>query len=530
MEQLGALTLPQRHRPHGLSVSLGVCQVGTLLVKGKRSMSEETKPALTENQRLQGEILETLSKLGGLRVQDDAIEFTGTKIVLPETMAGRVGDAIDYLTSWQKSQEETYEYGRAFNFRPWDGAAAFDRAMKRLFGSGGIGKTIRTMFGSYPPQYITIDSGFGETIQVPWGQVSFAPLSATFSLHSSEHAEYGMVFYLSVEAPKKYRAHIEAFFQVIDDELKTGSIYRGKAITAADTPAFLNTATVDPSKVVYSDSAMAQLDANVWSAIRYAETLREVKLPIKRQVLLYGPYGTGKTLAGMLTAQVAEQHGFTYIQVRPEDDLYGALKTAQLYSPAVVMFEDIDSIKTTHTDGVAHLLDVLDGVTNKGVEVMALFTTNHPDRLHKGMMRPGRLDAVIELAGLDAGGVRRLVEATVPDSLRAGDLDWVRIAEAFVDLLPAFAREAIDRAQRYAIARSGGVPQVITTDDLVGAADGIRAQVAMMEDAPLATNEDTLGGALAVTVGNVLRGHRVGEDNRLVIQPVPVKANGSAKK
>lgn len=489
-------------------------------------MSEEKAVTKTENQRMQEEILSKLSELGSLRVQDDAIIFEGSRIVLPATMAGRIGDAIDYLTDFQRSQEEEYEYGREFKFRPWDGAAAFDRAMKRLFGSAGIGQRTRTFFGSYPPQYITIECGPKETMQIPWGRVSFAPLSATFNLGMTENAEYGGVFYLSVEAPKKYRAHIEAFFQVVEEELRTGSIYRGRAITAADTPAFINTATVDRSKVIYSDEVMRQLDANVWSAIKYAGTMRDVGLPIKRQVLLYGPYGTGKTLAGMLTAQTAQEHGFTYIQVRPEDDLYGALKTAQLYSPAVVMFEDIDSIKTTHTEGVAHLLDVLDGITNKGSEVMALFTTNHPDRLHRGMMRPGRLDAVIELSGLDAAGTRRLVEATVPAPLLAADLDWDAVGEAFLGLLPAFAKEAVDRAQRYAIARSGGVPQVIATADLVDAAAGIRGQVRMMDDAPLATDKDTLGGVLAATVGGVLREHKLNPERQLTFEAVPVKANG----
>jgi hypothetical protein len=486
----------------------------------------------TENQRLQEEILETLSKLGGLRVQDDALIFTGTQFILPANMAGRVGDAIDYLTDWQEAQEETYSYGREFRYRPWDGAAAFDRAMKRLFGTAGIGKAIHTFFGSYPPEYRTIDVGPGETAQIPWGRVGFKPLSALFDLGGTTSAEFGQVFYLSVSAPKKYRSHIEAFFQVIEDELKTGSIYRGKAITAAPEPAFLNTATVDRSKVVYSDAVMTQLDANVWSAIRYAPTMRSVGLPIKRQVLLYGPYGTGKTLAGMLTAQEAEKHGFTYIQVRPEDDLYGALKTAQLYSPAVVMFEDVDSIKTTHTDGVAQLLDVLDGITNKGVEVMALFTTNHPDRLHRGMMRPGRLDAVIELTGLDAGGTRRLVEATVPESLRSPELDWDSIAVAFDGLLPAFAKEAIDRAQRYAIARNGGIPQVINTADLVDAADGIRAQVRMMDDAPLATDSDTLSGALSAAVsaatGKTLRAHKLNSGDLEFIE-LEASVNGRRK-
>jgi hypothetical protein len=483
-----------------------------------------TEVVKSENQRLQEEILSTLARLGGLRVQDDALRFEGTSFILPANMAGKVDDAVEFLEEWRDAQEETYSYGREFRYRPWDGAAAFDRAMKITFGSAGLGKPIRTMFGSHPPEYRTIDSGGGQTIQVPWGTVAFTPLKAEFNLSATMSEDYGLVFYLNVEAPKKYRAHIDAFFQVVEAELKTGSIYRGRAITAAEHPGFIDTSTVDASKVIYSDEIMRQLDANIWSVIKYGPAMREVGLPLKRQVLLYGPYGTGKTLAGMLTAQQAEANGWTYIQVRPEDDLYAALKTARVYAPAVVMFEDVDVIKTTHSDGVAHLLDMLDGVTNKGSDVVAIFTTNHPDRLHRGMMRPGRLDAVIELAGLDAGGIRRLIEAMVPARLLAPELDWDQVTTAFDGLLPAFAKEAVDRAQRYAIAAAGGVPQVITSANLADAATGIRTQVAMMEDAPLATDKDTLAGALGDTVSRVLRAHKVGDNEALTI--TPKSANG----
>lgn len=488
-------------------------------------MSEINKVTeLTENERLQRSILDKLAELGGLRVQDDALTFEGSKFILPSSMAGRVGDAIRYLKDWERSQEAEFEFDRIFPYRPYDGAAAFDRAMNRVFGTSGIGTAIRTFFGDIKPEFVTIDIGFGETAQVPWNRVDFAPLQAAFYLLDAHTPDKGVCFRLNVEAPKKYRRHIEAFFQVVDEELRLRSIYKGKAITAAEHPGFLNARTIDRSRVIYSDSVIAQLDANIWSLIRYPDVMRRVGLPLKRQVLLYGPYGTGKTLAGLLTAQEAEANGWTYIQVRSgEDDLYTALKTAEMYAPAVVMFEDIDQIRDAHstTAGVAKLLDVLDGVSNKGSEVMAVFTTNHPDRLHRGMMRPGRLDAVIELGGLDGAGIRRLIESHVPaDLLAVADGEWDGVLEAFAGLLPAFAKEAVDRAKRYGIARTGGHPQTITAEDLRNAADGIRAQERMMADAPLASDTDTLGGAVEKAVGAALRGHVVnahGVNGRLPI-------------
>lgn len=477
---------------------------------------QQGEPQKTENQVLQEKILDTLAELGGLRVQDDALTFEGTKFVLPATMAGRVHEAITYLKDWERSQEAEFEFSRTFPYRPYDGAAAFDRAMKKVFGTAGIGGVIHTFFGDIKPEYITVEVGYGDTIQVPWNRVNFAPLSAAFYLMGTKTRDKGPCFVLNVEAPKKYRRHIEAFFQVVEDELRTGSIYKGKAITAAEHPGFLNTRTVDPSRVIYSDDVIAQLDAHIWSAVKYTQAMRDNRLPLKRQVLLYGPYGTGKTLAGLLTAQQCEQNGWTYIQVRSgEDDLYTALKTAEMYAPAVVMFEDIDQIKDAHstTQGVARLLDVLDGVSNKGSEVMAIFTTNHHDRLHRGMMRPGRLDAVIELAGLDAAGIRRLVEAHVPaDQLAVAEGEWDAVTGAFAGLLPAFAKEAVDRAKRYGIARTGGHTTTITAEDLRHAANGIRTQEKMMADAPLASDKDPLG----VAFSRVLQGHVVDYDGEIL--------------
>ena len=485
----------------------------------KSDNSNGTGPvkSTSDNDRTRDAILATLAQLGELQVPEDALRFEGSAFILPAAMEGNVQGAIKYLRDWDEAQNTVTTIRRSFRYRPNDGAAAFDRAMRQVFGSSGIGQSTKSMMGQNPPELITVETGLTTSMQVPWGAVQFSPLEATFYLDSTRNAEDGHVFYLAAEAPRRYRQHVEALFQVIEQELRSGSIYRGKAITAAPVPKFIDTTVVDREKVVYSDDVMTQLDANLWSVIRHADANRSVGLNVKRQVLLYGPYGTGKTSAGVITAQEALAHGWTYIQVRPGDDLFEALRTATLYAPAVVMFEDIDTIAVQTGLDVSRILDALDGVTSKGTQVLAIFTTNHVESLHRGLMRPGRLDAVIELAGLDQAATRRLVLATVPAHLLDADsVDWEAVGVAYEGLLPAFATEAIGRALRYAIARSGGVPQVITGDDLIGAANGIRVQVRMMEDAPDARSTDTVDAAIA----RIFQGHQVDYDGeKLPIVP-----------
>jgi transitional endoplasmic reticulum ATPase len=470
------------------------------------------KEVKTADESVKDEILATLRKLGGLTVGDDSLQFKGTQFVLPANMKGNIRGAVEYLRSWDAQQNKTFEFTRVFNFRPWDGAHAFEQAMIKHFGTVGTGKTIPGNFFTpeQKPQYVTVNVSHNETIQVPWGAISFAPLDATFFLHGSLHEDYGQVFAIQVEAPRKYRREIEAFFALVEQELRTNSIYRGKAFTGGDNPQFINTKDVDPNKVVYSQDVMTQLETNMWSLLRYSDEMRKNRLPLKRAVLLEGQYGTGKTLAGQLTAKEAEENGWTFILARTgKDNLNQVLQTAQLYAPAVVWYEDIDIVaKGKSNEQVSRLLDSLDGITNKGVEILAGFTTNHIEEIQKGVLRPGRLDSVIHVGELDNAGFERLTKSVIPEHLR-GDIDYVKVAEAMHGYLPAFAKEAMDRAIRYSISRNQGRPDVIHTQDLVNAAEGLRTQWQLMHDAEEGVPTFTLDNVVKGVVEQAVHGAKI---------------------
>lgn len=496
-------------------------------------LGHDGKP-LTEAQVNLAKTLHVLRALGSVHVQDDAILFEGTKIVLPEQYSGRVEAAVDFLKAYIKDQSETYSFKKKFNYRPWDGAAAFQRAMKMVFGTAGIGKKIQTFFGDIPPEFHTIDVGVNQTESVPWGRVGLNILDAEFNLGGTKDRELGLLFQLSVTAPKKYRKEIDAFFRVVEQELKDNSIYKGKAINAASQPAFVDVDMIDPKSVIYSDETLRQLGANLWTLLENTDMMRREGISLKRAILFEGPYGTGKTLGGLLTAQRAVRNGWTFIMVRPgQDDLQEALQTAQIYAPAVVWFEDIDILSSGSTSAIdiSRILDMLDGASSKGKEVIAGFTTNHVDRLPKGVLRPGRIDAIVHVGGLDVNGYRKLVESLVrPDLL--GDIDYAEVAKAFLywevpdgervvvdgvvvvehgkvlennygyvlredgkvvheGYLPAFAREAISRAMLYVIDRNGE-PGVIETADLVDAAYGLRRQRELMNEANEGVSKTTL--------------------------------------
>lgn len=474
-------------------------------------------------------ILAALDALGGLSVQEDTLTFEGDRFVLPATMEGRVDDAVDFLEGWQRSMETKFQFSRTYPYRPLDGAAAFDATMKRVFGMTGIGQATVSFFGSNPPELRTVQVGPHATRQVPWGLVSFEPLNAVFNTGLSRDRERGILFELTVEAPRKYRRRIEGFFDAVGRELAEHSIYRGKVITGADEPTFLDLSTLDESRVVYSQEVMTQLNANLWSALQYTDQWRTLGIPLKRAVLVEGPYGTGKTLAGLITAKRAEENGWTFVLVRPGvDSLFDALRTAQLYAPAIIWFEDFDTMGAGGSSmDVSRILDALDGASAKGAEVMAGFTTNHVTKLHKGVMRPGRLDAVVHIGDLDQAGIERLIRVTVPEHLLSPEVNYGEVFHAFMGFPPAFAKEAINRAMLYSLARNGGMPDLVATADLVAAGSGLRAQLDLMAAASEQTTPVTIDSLVREAVTNVMERIELpnhGED--FEVQAVDVATEG----
>jgi transitional endoplasmic reticulum ATPase len=195
------------------------------------------------------------------------------------------------------------------------------------------------------------------------------------------------------------------------------------------------------------------------------------------------------------------------------------MSTARLYQPSCVFFEDVDSlaagdvpeaVASSKSDSVSKLLDLFDGINAKGTEIMAVLTTNHAERIHKGMVRPGRLDAVIHIGAPDSDGVRRFIETSVASHLLADDIDFDQVGKAMDGFFPAFITESIDRAKRYNISHNGGVPSLLSTEDFVEAAEGLKPQLQLMSDAPETPPIESLDAAFQRTVEDVA--HQVTKD------------------
>lgn len=449
------------------------------------------------------QLLDTLAELGGRSVKPDDITFEGTRFIVPAAMT--LMDAARFLVAKEQEELTVVHFDRTFPYRPYDGARAAAAVFRRTFGAA---VQVSTMFD--PAGLVTVNTSIDTTEQVPWGQIT-VPLLPDAVIHFvTETDPRGDLFRIVVEGPRKYRHHVDGLFALVDAELATNSLYRGKAIAGDMT--FLDLRHVDPTNVTYSADVMTQLQANLWALIEHTEAMRDHGVSLKRSVLLYGPYGSGKTMAAYLTAKVAEQNGWSFHYCRPGlDDLDSVMQTAMLYQPAVVFFEDIDTLsdpRSIRAGGVSRLLDTFDGIAAKGAEVICVMTTNHVDRIHKGMIRPGRLDALIHIGHLDRNGCEVLIRNVIPDTLLDPDTDFGVVFEAMRGYLPAFVREAVDRSLRYAIALGHGHAARIGTQALVDAANGLRAQHDLMHAAEEHSVEpDSLTAAMSAVVENVVSEH-----------------------
>lgn len=477
---------------------------------------KEPEP-MPQRSKEQNQIVDALKELGGAQFQQSDITFEGTRLIIPEKMSPK--QAIATIDAYNEAQEEYSIFHRDYRYRPWDGAAAVERALRTLTGGPGVARGTAGFFGTNPPQRIDIATGPNETMSVPWGNI-YVPLfhdradqeEPLLALGSINDPDYGTLFRLSFKVAKKYESAVMGFFELVQRELESNSIYRGKAFTGGDEPEFLDLSWIDPSKIIYSDDTMEQLNAHLFGMIKYADSMRDNGIPLKRSVLLYGPYGTGKTLGLMLTAREAANHGHTFILCRPgKDDPFKVIQTAQLYKPAVVGIEDIDTYSRSHgmsLDDMSLLLDRFDGIEAKNNDIMVAMTTNHHESITKGMLRPGRLDALIEIAHLDRGGVERMVRSLVDDSM-LDNVDFDAVFDACHGYLPAFVAEAVTRAKNASIVRGEGTLLPLTTADLRNGAMSLRPQFDLMERASEVEIPPTLDTVFSDTVRQAMNDYGV---------------------
>lgn len=409
---------------------------------------------------------------------------------------------------------------------PWDGAQAFARAVEDLFGFG-LMEDRPGMWGPEPPILRTIKTGprDEDTMQIIWGGVGLPQLNPDDVRAKATVLQCGMsyidgrpVFCVEGQLPRGKRHILDTLMKLTRIYAQERSIYKGKAIrlfvdddgdlTWDKEPEFIKLDPKLEDELVFSQDTFEQIDTSLFSPIRYTDACRSMGVPLKRGILLEGPYGVGKSMTAAATANMATRHGWTFIMLNRVGGLQQVLDFAHRYAPVVVFAEDIDRVISgdDRTVDIDDILNTLDGVQGKDREIITVLTTNHVEKINRAMLRPGRLDAIVSIRLPDAAAAERLVRQ-YGRGLIAPNAKLNKAREALAGKIPAVIREATERAKLAAIRRGKGHATTLEDDDLLIAAKSMDAQLALL--APATPQEfnayERLGRAFAEVAGDTLK-------------------------
>lgn len=451
---------------------------------------------------------------------------SGMQIRLPpgvaaDNLSGKDYDGVvKWLNEMKARAEETVAIAEVIDCHPLEGAYGLLKALTQKY---GWTRAVPTpgFWGDTPPSMLGLDISYLERVQVPWGRMVVPGVDGW--LAPAMIAKDGrQVFYLAGEVKNKNTNVVKEIVELIKGFVSTESIYRGKAFrlrfpaTEAknpfdNQPRFLYTAGTRREDLIFSDDLMTQVAVNVWAPIEHTSECRAHGVPLKRGILLEGPYGTGKTLVATVTARICEERGWTFIYLEDVMDLAKAIQFAGAYSPAVIFAEDVDKAVEgqERSAKVNAILNTIDGMDTKAQETMVILTTNHLTTINQAMLRPGRLDAVISVRPPDSGAVVKLIHL-YGRNLIAEHEDLREVGILLKGQIPSAIREVVERAKLAAIARKDpGDLLGLTANDLLVAGRGMLDHLELLKvpapvDRSLETALGIVGAAFNIPLPKVM--------------------------
>lgn len=419
----------------------------------------------------------------------------GDKMILPETLTYKA--AIDVLHMKMVEEEEVIQISEDVDAFVWDGALAMVKAMEEMYGFAiAKAKKTQSFFGemSEPPKMISVEVGFNETSLVPWGRFQVPGIEDGYVETGIGMNKGRAVFSVNAQVKRKYEATIHQLINRTREIVKEQSIYKGKAfkirfrddkgkMLQMPMPSFLDVDSVNEKEIVFSEDVERAINTNLYTPIERSKECRYHHIPLKRGVLLSGDYGTGKTLVAYATAKMCIKNDWTFIYVERADEISDVIKFSHQYQPAVIFCEDIDRVVAGERCIVMDdILNVIDGIESKNTELMVVLTTNHVEKINQAMLRPGRLDAVVNVTAPDAKAVEQLIRVygreLVPNSE-----NLTQVGVELEGKIPAVIRECVERAKLSAIKYGGHKDGElsISGEAMLDAAIGMKHQLELLE-------------------------------------------------
>lgn len=455
---------------------------------------------------------------GAMAFKDMEIVREGTQIILPPKMTYE--QAQDWLARKREEEETMIRIQETVNTFPLDGAIAFMKALKQKYGWTSL-QPVPGFFSDTPPTFIGVNVSPVDTVQVVWGRIEVPIIEGNLNTYAVVTNDKQVVFGIMANVKRRYKEDVHEIIKLTRKLAREESIYRGKAIRAVfpdveaekfnpteHAPHFMDTSKTNSQDLIFDDDTLDIIRTNLWGPILYTDAVRRMKVPLKRGCLLEGPYGTGKTLTAAITAKMSEENGWTFIYVEDVRRLAEAMKFAKMYAPAVVFTEDIDRAMRDNeysndteerNELMNEILNTIDGVEYKGVELLVVLSTNHVEKITKALLRPGRLDAVISVRPPNAETVPKVIRHYAQHMLAKGE-DLTEVGKKLAGQIPASIREVVERAKLSAITHSDGCTHdlKITAADLLTAANGMLMHLELLKPPVVDRRSDIEKAAIVI--------------------------------
>src|SRR6185295_17220656 len=173
---------------------------------------------------------------------------------------------------------------------------------------------------------------------------------------------------------------------------------------------------IDWDSIVLDPAFRDDLRGTVDAFFAMREQYDRMKVAHRRGLLFTWPPGNGKTSAIRIIASTRTEPFILYSMTTCTDDsdLDKAFNTAALAAPAILCFEDVDSV-FGNASTLSHFLNRIDGL-HPLEGVLLLATTNHPDKLDPALTeRPSRFDRIFHFGNPAAPERRRALSDGLGD-------------------------------------------------------------------------------------------------------------------
>lgn len=282
----------------------------------------------------------------------------------------------------------------------------------------------------------------------------------------------------------------------VGPENQDDEVFEGKLRAAWDEPGAGSDATVERPAIAFQDvggmeTVKDEVRMKIIHPLTHPELYRAYGKAIGGGILLYGPPGCGKTHLARATAGEVKA-GFIAVGIndilemwigQSERNLHEMFERARNNTPCVLFFDEVDALGASradlrHSSGrqlINQFLAEMDGIQSANDGLLILAATNAPWHLDSAFRRPGRFDRILFVPPPDAtarAGILRILLRNKPSK----DIDYDQLAKKTDHFSGADLKAILDVAIEHKLreAMKSGVPQPLTTKDLLNAAGTVR--------------------------------------------------------